>query len=128
MITLAVGTTNRRAICEGVAHGVVGRRRGMHVTLDAGRLVVPRDLGFEARQQFIVAARAAMGSTEATVELDCSTIEVLGPIDDAVIGMLVTLTRAARRQGAQVALVRAPRPMRAQCEEAGVAQLFDWRE
>jgi len=100
----------------------------MHVTLDAGRLVVPRDLGFEARQQFIVAARAAMGSTEATVELDCSTIEVLGPIDDAVIGMLVTLTRAARRQGAQVALVRAPRPMRAQCEEAGVAQLFDWRE
>jgi hypothetical protein len=28
----------------------------------AGRLVVPRDLGFEARQQFIVAARAAMAS------------------------------------------------------------------
>jgi ABC-type transporter Mla MlaB component len=99
----------------------------MYVTMDTGRLVVPCDLGFEARQQFIVAARAAMGSTEETVELDCSTIEVLGPIDDAVIGMLVTLARAARRQGAQVALVRAPRPMRTQFEAAGVSGLFDWR-
>jgi ABC-type transporter Mla MlaB component len=97
------------------------------VTMEVERLVVPRDLGFEARQQFIAAARAAMGSTEDTVELDCSTIEVRGPIDDAVIGMLVTLARAARRQGAQVALVRAPRSMRAQFESAGVAGLFDWR-
>jgi ABC-type transporter Mla MlaB component len=95
--------------------------------MDAGRLVVPRELGFEARQQFIVAVRAAMGSTEETVELDCSTVEVLGPVDDAVIGMLVTLARTARRQGAQVALVRAPRPMRAQFEAGGVAGLFDWR-
>ena len=93
----------------------------------AGRLVVPRDLGFVARQQFIVAARAAMGSTEDVVELDCSTIETLGPLDDAVLGMLVTLARAARRQGAQVSLVRVPRPMRAQFESAGVAALFDWR-
>ena len=95
--------------------------------MDTGRLVVPRDLSFEARREFIAAARAAMGSTEESVELDCSTVEVLGPIDDAVIGMLVTLARAARRQGAQVSLVRAPRPMRAQFEEAGVANLFDWR-
>jgi ABC-type transporter Mla MlaB component len=94
----------------------------------AGRLVVPRDLGFEARQQFIVAARAAMGSTEDIVELDCSTIEALGPVDDAVLGMLVTLARAARRQGAQVSLVRVPRLMRAQFEAAGVAALFNWRE
>jgi ABC-type transporter Mla MlaB component len=93
----------------------------------AGRLVVPRDLGFVARQQFIVAARAAMGSTEDNVELDCSTIDTFGPVDDAVLGMLVTLARAARRQGAQVALVRVSRLMRAQCESAGVAQLFDWR-
>ena len=95
--------------------------------MDVERLVVPRDLGFEARQRFIEASRAAMGSTEDTVELDCSTMEVLGPIDDAVIGMLVTLARAARRQGAQVSLVRAPRSMRAQFEAAGVAALFDWR-
>jgi len=95
--------------------------------MDTGRLVIPRDLSFEARREFIAAARAAMGSTEDNVELDCSTVEVLGPIDDAVIGMLVTLARTARRQGAQVSLVRAPRPMRTQFEEAGVARLFDWR-
>jgi ABC-type transporter Mla MlaB component len=99
----------------------------MSVTMDTGRLVVPRDHSFEARQQFIVAARAAMGSTEETVELDCSTVEVLGPIDDAVIGMLVTLARTARRQGAAVSLVHAPRPMRTQFEAAGVAGLFEWR-
>ena len=69
-----------------------------------------------------------MGSTEDIVEVDCSTIEMLGPVDDAVLGMLVTLARAARRQGAQVSLVRVPRLMRAQFEEAGVAALFTWRE
>jgi ABC-type transporter Mla MlaB component len=42
--------------------------------------------------------------------------------------MLVTLARAARRQGAQVSLVRVPRLMRAQFEAAGVAALFNWRE
>jgi len=99
----------------------------MNVTLDTERLFVHHGLGFEARQQFIVAVRAAMESTRDNVELDCSTVEALGPIDDPVIGMLVTLARASRRQGAHVTLVRAPRPMRMQLEAAGVAQLFDWK-
>jgi anti-anti-sigma regulatory factor len=97
------------------------------VTARTERLSVPKDLGFEARQDFIAACRAAMGSTEDDIELDCSTVEVIGPVDDPVIGMLVTLARAARRHGARVALVRAPRLMRAQFEAARVAQLFDWR-
>jgi len=53
-----------------------------------------------------------MGTTEANVDLDCSGVGVTEAIDDPVIGMLVTLARAARRQGAQVALVRALRPTR----------------
>lgn len=91
------------------------------------RLFLRGDLGFEARQQFITAVRAAMESTDAEVELDCSGVDVAEAIDDPVIGMLVTLARAARRQGAQVALVRAPRPMRVQFEAAGVAHFFDWK-
>jgi ABC-type transporter Mla MlaB component len=96
--------------------------------MDTGPLVVPRALSFEARREFIAATPAAMGSTEESVELDCSTVEVPGPIDDAVIGMLVTLARAARRRGSHVSLVRAPRPMRSQFEEEGVAWRFDWPE
>ena len=77
--------------------------------LNTERLTVPSGLGFEARQQFISAVRAAMGSADVDVELDCSGVDVTETIDDPVIGMLVTLARAARRQGAQVALIRAPR-------------------
>jgi anti-anti-sigma regulatory factor len=97
------------------------------MTMNTERLFVRRGLGFEARQQFIAAVRAAMGTTEADVELDCSGVDVTEAIDDPVIGMLVTLARAARRQGAQVALVRAPRPMRVQFEAAGIAHLFGWK-
>ncbi len=91
------------------------------------RLVLPGRLGFEARREFIDAARAAMESSDQDVELDCSRVDVAEAIDDSVIGMLVTLARAARRQGAQVALVRAPRPMRVQLEAAGVAHFFYWK-
>jgi len=52
----------------------------------------------------------------------------LGPVGEAVIGMLVVLARASQRHGTRVALVNAPRSMRAQMEAAEVAQLFNWRE
>jgi anti-anti-sigma regulatory factor len=68
-----------------------------------------------------------MGSADEDVELDCSGVDVAEAIDDPVIGMLVTLARAARGQGAQVALVRPPRPMRVQLEAARVAHFFDWK-
>jgi hypothetical protein len=66
------------------------------VTISAESLILHGDLGFEARREFIAAARTAMESSDRDVELDCSAIEVIGPIDDPVIGMLVTLARAAR--------------------------------
>jgi anti-anti-sigma regulatory factor len=91
------------------------------------RLILHRDLGLEARREFIAAARAAMEVSDQDVELDCSTVDAAEAIDDPVIGMLVTLARAARRQGAQVALVRAPRPMRVQFEAAGIAHFFNWQ-
>jgi len=61
------------------------------------------------------------------VRVNCSTVEVIAPVDDAVIGMLVALVRAAQSRGARIELVRAPKLMRAQVEAAGVAHLFDWR-
>ncbi len=94
--------------------------------MDTERLVVRRDLSFEARREFIAAARLAMNSTDQDVELDCSAVDSFEAVDDPVIGMLVTLARAAQRQGTRVALVRAPRPMRTQLETAGVAQMFSW--
>lgn len=95
--------------------------------MSAETLVLPGVLDFEARAGFIAAARAAMQSAETNVELDCSAVEVVGPVDDAVIGMLVTLARSAQRRGARVVMVRAPKPMRAQLAAAGVAHFFNFR-
>jgi len=94
------------------------------------RLVLPGDLGLDARRAFITEAIAVIESAATAgteVELDCSAVESVGPVDDAVIGMLVVLARASRRQGARMVLVRAPQRMRAQFEAAGAARLFDWR-
>ena len=62
-----------------------------------------------------------------TVRLNCSTVDVIRPVDDGVIGMLVALVRAAQSRGARIVLVRAPMLMRAQLEDAGLAHRFDWR-
>jgi anti-anti-sigma regulatory factor len=92
-----------------------------------GRLTLTGDLDFEARGEFIASARAAIASVDTNAELDCAAVESVGPLDDAVIGMLVTLARTAQRRGARVVLVRAPKPMRAQLEAADVAHFFDFR-
>ena len=100
------------------------------MTMSGGRLALHPDFGLDARREFSETARAAITRNEiagSEVELDCSCIEVVGQIDDPVIGMLVTLARAAQRQGARVALVNAPRPMREQLEAAEFAHFFDWR-
>jgi ABC-type transporter Mla MlaB component len=99
-------TTSLRA--DGRA-GVCLTLRGSNVAMSAGRDVVTGDLGFDARAEFIAAARAAITSADTDVELDCSAVET---VDDAVIGMLVSLARAAQRRGARVALIRAPKPSR----------------
>lgn len=97
--------------------------------MNDGSLILPTDLGFSARRAFVAEATtsiAVAAGTGGRVLLDCSVVEVAGPLDDAVIGMLVTLARVARRHGARLALIRAPTPMRAQLEAAGVAHFFDW--
>ena len=67
---------------------------------------------------------AAVIASEA---LRLETIDVIGPVDDGVIGMLIALVRAAQSRGARLVLDRAPKRMRAQFEAAGLAHRFDWR-
>ena len=95
----------------------------------SARVVLTNDLDLDARKAFIAATCASIQSEShggSRVELDCVAVESFGPVDEAVIGMLVTLARASQRNGARVALVRAAKPMRAQFETAGVAHFFDW--
>ena len=78
------------------------------------------DLDFEARAELVAAARAANGSVDPDVEVDCSAVDSVETIDDAVIGMFATLARSARRRGARIVLVRASKSLRAQLQQAGV--------
>jgi hypothetical protein len=57
---------------------------GANVTMPTERLILHRGLGFEARREFIAAARAAMEMSDQDVELDCSTVDVAEAIDDPV--------------------------------------------
>ena len=100
---------------------------GMTAVVEHGTLLLSGDLNFDERREFMVATQSAIASGDPTVRVNCSTVDVGRPVDDAVIGMLVALVRAAQSRGARLVLVRAPRLMRAQVEAADVAQLFDWR-
>src|SRR2546425_771078 len=91
-----------------------------NVSMTIRRLALTGALGFEARGEFIAETRSAIASADTSVELDCSDVESLEAVDDAVIGMLVTLARTAQRRGASVVLVRAPKSMRAQLPTADV--------
>ncbi len=99
----------------------------MNTTVEHGTLVLAGDLNFEARREFMAAAQSAIEHGEPTVRVNCSTVDVIGPVDDGVIGMLVAVVRAAQSRGARIVLVRAPKLMRTQIEAAGLAHLFDWR-
>ena len=97
--------------------------------MGSAQVVLTNDLDVDARKAFIVATCASIQSESrggSPVEVDCAAVESFGPVDEAVIGMLVTLARASQRNGARVTLVRAAKPMRAQFETAGVAHFFDW--
>ena len=48
------------------------------MTVSAGRLRLTGELDFEARAEFIAAARVAIASTDTNVELDCSAVKVVG--------------------------------------------------
>jgi ABC-type transporter Mla MlaB component len=88
------------------------------------------ELGLDERREFTAAASRAIESADQAgthVELDCSTVGVIGPVDDGTVGMLVTVARVAQRCGTHVTLIRAPESMRAQLEAADVAHFFDFR-
>jgi anti-anti-sigma regulatory factor len=102
-------------------------RDGMTAAIRNGTLVLRGDLDFNHRREFLAATQCAIERGDATVRLNCSTVDVTGPVSDGVVGMLVALTRAAQSRGARLELVRAPQRMRAQFDTAGVAGLFDWR-
>jgi len=92
-----------------------------------GHLVLTGVLNFEERREFIAATQLAIDAADTTVTVNCSAVDVAGPIDAAVVGMLIALVRAAQKRGARIVLVRAPRGLRGQFEAAGVAGEFDWR-
>ena len=98
--------------------------------MSTGRLDLHGDLDVDARKEFIaqatqVIASADTGGTKA--ELDCSAVAADGPVDDATIGMLVTLARTAQRRGTRVVLIRVPKSLRAQLESVDVAHFFNYR-
>ena len=99
------------------------------MVVSGGRLVVNRAPDVEERHRFIETARAAIALADTAgteLEVDCAAVEPSGPTDEVVIGMLVTLARAAQRRGTRVALVNAPTRMRAQLDSAGVGHFFDF--
>jgi anti-anti-sigma regulatory factor len=96
-----------------------------------GHVILQANLDFADRRSLIAEATTSITTaarTGAKVQLDCSAVEVRGPIDDAVFGMLVVLARLAQRHGARLALIGVPVPMQAQLETAGVAHFFDWEQ
>jgi anti-anti-sigma regulatory factor len=99
----------------------------MNTAVTHGALVLTGDLDFEARREFMAHAQSVIEAGDPVVRLNCSAVNVIGPVDDGVIGMLVALVRAAQSRGARIVLVRAPTLMRAQLEAAGLAHRFDWR-
>ena len=99
-------------------------------SVDTGRLELHGDLDVDARKEFVAQVTQAILSADsagAQPELDCSAVAADGPVDEATIGMLVTLARTAQRRGVRIVLVCAPKPMRAQLEAADVGHFFDHR-
>ena len=102
----------------------------LKVTVGTGRLDLHGDLDVDERKEFIaeatqVIAAADSGGTKA--ELDCSALTADGPVDEATIGMLVTLARTAQRRGTRLVLVHASKSLRAQMESIDVAHFFNYR-
>jgi ABC-type transporter Mla MlaB component len=96
-----------------------------------GRLELRSDLDVDQRKEFIAQATYAIASADSggtKAELSCSAVAADGPVDDATIGMLVTLARTAQRRGIRVVLVGAPKFLRAQLESVNAAHFFNYRQ
>ncbi len=85
------------------------------------RLVVPGGLDFAARAEFTTTASRIIEHAVDHVRVDCSGVVVA---DDPTVGMLVWLTRHARRRGLSVVLDEPTPALVAALERAGVLDRF----
>jgi ABC-type transporter Mla MlaB component len=85
------------------------------------RLVVGNGLDFSARQDFVTAASRVIERASTQIEVDCSAIT---QVDDPTVGMLVWLTRNARRRSLPVVLEGASPALLDALDRAGVSDRF----
>ncbi|MDQ1386105.1 MAG: hypothetical protein QOG65_3484 [Actinomycetota bacterium] len=85
------------------------------------RLVVLDALDFAARQDFVTAASRVIEHAHAQIEVDCSAVTT---VDDQTVGMLVWLTRNARRRSLPVVLEGASSRLLDALDRAGVTDRF----
>jgi anti-anti-sigma regulatory factor len=85
------------------------------------RLIVPDGLDFAGRAEFTTAASRMIEHAAERIEVDCSGVTLA---DDPTVGMLVWLTRNARRRGLSVVLDSPTPALVAALERAGVTDRF----
>jgi ABC-type transporter Mla MlaB component len=85
------------------------------------RIVIEDGLDYAARQDFVTAASSIIEHARAQIEVDCSEITT---VDDQTVGLLVWLTRNARRRSLPVVLDGASPILLAALDRAGVADRF----
>jgi anti-anti-sigma regulatory factor len=85
------------------------------------RLIVPDGLDFAGRAEFTTAASRMIEHAAERIEVDCSGVT---RADDPTVGMLVWLTRNARRRGLSVVLDSPTPVLVAALERAGVTDRF----
>jgi anti-anti-sigma regulatory factor len=88
------------------------------------RLVLPDRLDYTTRLEFTTNASRVIEHAHAEIEVDCSAIAI---VDDSTVGMLVWLTRNARRRGLPVVLDNPPSRLLQALEAAGVSDRFQPR-
>ena len=91
--------------------------------MTAGQLVVLGGLELDDRREFISTTTIAIDRAEGSVVVDCSQLEA---IDSVTLGMLVALSRTARRRGTRLVLETASPRVRNDLATAGVSDMFDW--
>ena len=91
--------------------------------MPTGQLVVISGLELEQRREFIATTTQVIARAEGNIALDCSQLDA---IDEATLGMLVVLSRAAGRRGARLVLEMSSPRVRRDLEAACVSHMFDW--
>jgi anti-anti-sigma regulatory factor len=91
--------------------------------MTADPVVVVGGLEFDERREFISTTTGVIARAEGNIELDCSQLDT---VDEATLGMLVVLSRAAGRRGARLVLEMSSPRVRSDLEAAGVSHMFDW--